>query len=153
MFSSSALNRSTPNVAFCTIETGSHTWKKIDQVHDTRRLFLRCTTILGALFGPNPSPLGTRPPGRNIDKNRLRVKINCDRYFITKLCKFLSGNMNTQNTLRIVVGVMNRLAYFRSAHNTRSCVLRRLISPSTYGGDSLRWKRCKYLNKKCKNPF
>ena len=40
---------------------------------------------------------------------------------IRKLGEFLSCNMNTQNALWIVVGVMNRLAYFRSNHNARSC--------------------------------
>ena len=38
---------------------------------------------------------------------------------IRKLGRFLSGNMNTQNALRIVVCIMNRLAYFRSTHNAR----------------------------------
>ncbi|KDR72232.1 hypothetical protein GALMADRAFT_766425 [Galerina marginata CBS 339.88] len=33
--------------------------------------------------------------------------------FIRKLGKLLSGNMNTQNALETVVGVMNRLAYYR----------------------------------------
>ena len=48
------------------------TWKRIDWFHAfVNYLFPCCTTILGGLFGPNPSLLSTRPPDRNIEEDRL----------------------------------------------------------------------------------